>query len=605
MLRVVVVLGVCTVLVTELLSLPGWLRPVPLAVAWLAIGAGGAGYLYRRKRRFQRPPIRLVEAAIAAAVAGIAVLVGLTAAFSAPNSYDAMAYHLPRVVYWAQAGSVEFFPTSYFTQISLPPMAEYAMLHTYLLTGGDRLVNLIATAAFAGAIVGVSALAGALGANSRVQALAAFCCATLPNAILQASGAKNDTLLALWLVCAVYFAVRRDLWFLGLSFGLALATKSTAYVYAPPLIAAVLAVQWKHGRRPRWGALALALAAGALLLNAPQYARNLRFSGSPLGFDSPYGTGGPYRWANARFGWKPTVSNALRNLSDQLGGRGAGWNQAEFRAVLAVHGALHIDPQDRDTTWATTQFGPPAETAHEGNANNRWHLLLMAAGLALALWRAARRRDWVWLAYGSGLVVAFLLFSFYVKWEASGGRMLLPLFILGAPLGATVLGAIRPAPVAVLACLFLLGGARLPLLKNWTRPLMGPHNVFVTPREKQYYMDMLPLNDGPWQLAAAGMTAQSGCGLVGLDFSGDDAEYPFQALLRARNPEVRFLHTGVENASARYYPAAVPQPCAVLCMHCAGDAAKMARYEGVGRAVVLERSLLFVPARPRGRLPQP
>jgi len=590
----VVVLGVCTVLLTELLSVFGWLRPMPLAVAWLGIGACGAIYLHRRKPRFQRFSVRPVEAVLAAAVACIAAAVGLTAACSAPNSYDAMAYHLPRVVYWAQAGSVAFFPTSYFTQLSLPGMAEYAMLHTFVLSGGDRLVNLIAAAAFACSIAGVSSLAGALGGNSRVQALAAFCCATLPNAILQASGAKNDVLLALWLVCAAYFAVRRDLWFLGLSFGLALATKSTAYLFAPPLVASVLAIQWIEDRRPRWVAVAMAMASGALLLNTPQYARNLRFSGSPLGFDSPYGRGGPYRWANARFGWKPTVSNALRNLSDQLGGRSARWNQAEFHAILAIHGAFHIDPQDRDSTWAWAQFGPPVETAHEGNANNRWHLLLMAAGMALGVWRAGRRRDWVWLAYGSGLILAFLAFSFYVKWEASGGRMLLPLFILGAPLAAALLAAIRPAPVAVLACLFLLSGARLPLLKNWTRPLMGPHSVFTTPRGEQYYMDMLPLNNRHWQLQAVEATAQSGCNLVGLDVSGDDAEYPFQALLRARNPAARFLHTGVENASARYYPAAVPQPCAVLCMNCGGNPAKLTRYGGLGKPIVLERSWLFL-----------
>jgi len=598
LLRVLVILGAFTVLLTEALSPFHWIRPFPLAAAWLLIGAGGAVYLYRGMPRVKRFPIRPAETAITAASIAIVTLVGLTAALSAPNSYDAMAYHLPRVVYWAQAGSVAFFPTSYFTQISLPPMAEYAMLQTYVLTGGDRLVNLVAAAAFAASIAGVSCLAGALGANSKVQALAAFCCATLPNAILQASGAKNDTLLALWLVCTAYFALRRDLFFLGLSFGLAVATKSTAYLYAPPLIASVLAIQWLKGWRPRWWAVAVALAAGALLLNTPQYWRNLQFSGSPLGYDSPYGKGGPYRWANTRFGWKPTVSNILRNLSDQLGDRSARWNQAEFHAILRIHRALDIDPQDRDTTWASLQFAPPVLTAHEGNANNRWHLLLMAAGMALALWRAVRHRDWVWFLYGSGLVLAFLLFSFYLKWEGSGGRMLLPLFILASPLAGMLLAAIRPAPVTVLLCLFLLSGARLPLLKNWARPLMGSHAVFTTPRDEQYYMDMLPLNDRPWQLQAIDATARSGCDSVGLDVRGDDAEYPFQALLRARNPAVRFLHVGVENASARYYPAGVPRPCAVLCMRCRGDVAKIAEYETVGQPIELEHSLLFL--KPKG-----
>src|ERR1035441_9946248 len=194
-------LGACTVLLTEVLSLFHWIRPFQLAGAWLAIGAGGAVYLYRGKPQFKRFSIRPAEAAITAVIVSVVALVGLTAALSAPNSYDAMAYHLPRVVYWAQAGSVAFFPTSYFTQISLPPLAEYAMLQTYVLSGGDRFVNLIMAGAVARCIVGFSCLAVALGGNSKVQALAAFCCATLPNAILQASGAKNDTLLALWLVC--------------------------------------------------------------------------------------------------------------------------------------------------------------------------------------------------------------------------------------------------------------------------------------------------------------------------------------------------------------------------------------------------------------------
>src|ERR1035441_2114637 len=49
---------------------------------------------------------------------------------------------------------------------------------------------------------------------------------------------------------------------------------------------------------------------------------------------------------------------------------------------------LHLAPQDREDTWAWSQFAPPVLTAHEGNANNRWHLLLMAASITLALWRA-------------------------------------------------------------------------------------------------------------------------------------------------------------------------------------------------------------------------
>src|SRR5215471_20789753 len=156
--------GVAVVLLTEFLSLFHLLRPWPLAVGWLAAIAIwwksiGRSYRFSRPALFRHP----VECALGLVIAGIAAVAALTAIASPPNSADAMAYHLPRVVYWAQSASVAFFRTPYFNQVMLQPMAEYLMLHTYLLTGGDRLVNLIACGAFGGCIVGVSAIAAAMG----------------------------------------------------------------------------------------------------------------------------------------------------------------------------------------------------------------------------------------------------------------------------------------------------------------------------------------------------------------------------------------------------------------------------------------------------------
>jgi hypothetical protein len=312
-----------------------------------------------------------------------------------------------------------------------------------------------------------------------------------------------------------------------------------------------------------------------------------------MGPASPYASG-LYRWKNDHFGWKPTVSNALRNLSDQLGGRSARLNQAVYNVSLGLHYALHIDPQDPATTWQPTLYGPPVSTAHEGSANNRWHLLLLIAAATLAAWSAWKRHDARWLIYTGSLLVAYLLFCFYLKWEPSGARFQLPLFIVASPLAGFLLAEIRPIFIPILLGVFLLSGARLPLLKNWTRPLLGPQSIFAISRDESYFSDMLPLHDREAYLEAVDRTARSGCLTVGIDSSSDQPEYVFEALLRERKPAVRFLHTGVENASSRYYPATPPRPCAVLCLDATGSRQKIARYGAISPPIPLGRFLLFL-----------
>jgi hypothetical protein len=471
LLRVLVLAGCFTAILTEVLSPFDLLRRGPVMAGWIL--AVAAAILWVRPR-FTRPKLSwgLPEAAIAAAIAAVAIPVGIAAVLSPPNSTDAMAYHLPRVVYWAQAGSVRFFPTPYLNQIMLQPLAEYMMLHQYLLTGSDHFINLIAFAAFLASIIGISALAAALGLGRTGQALAALFCATLPDGILQASGAKNDWLLAFFLVAAVYFAARRELPFAGISLGLALATKATGYLFAPPAILAALIL----GRQAFTWKTAAWFAAGVLAINTPQYLRNLQLSGSPLGYDSAQGDGF-FRWRNEHPGPGAAASNLLRNLSDQLGARSERWNRAVYDGVVRLHGVLGLDPQSPDTTWRWSRFVPPRNSNHEADANNRWHLFLLVLAVGLALWR----RNVRWLLYAGALLTGFVLFCFYLKWQPYQARLELPLFVLAAPLGAYLLDSLRPRAATVLICLFLLSGARLPALQNWVRPLKGPYNLSSRP----------------------------------------------------------------------------------------------------------------------------
>jgi hypothetical protein len=400
--------------------------------------------------------------------------------------------------------------------------------------------------------------------------------------------------------------------------GLALLTNATAYLFAPwPIIAIVGRTPWSarvppdplfagqnhpqaipkrptgasaadQGVRPTTLAVALAC---ALAINAPHYLRNYALTGSVLGSDSAFGDQ-RFRWPNESFGWKPTVSNALRNASEQLGARSDAWNRRVYTFVLASHRLLGMDPNDPATTWRWTVFAPPRNANHEADAPNRLHLAILLAMACLLAWRAIRGRNRERAIYALSLALGFLAFCAYLKWQPFMARLFLPLFVLGAPLVSTI----RPLWIQAALCILLLDSARRPTLENWVRPLKGPHSVLTTPRDVQYFADMTQWRDDwPAYQATVAEIEKSGCGVIGIDIANFQLEYPLQALLRERNPQIQFEHTGVENASSRYRQPVDSAPCAVVCLHCIGDEHRLSLYRDFPRLVPEGRFAVFEP----------
>ena len=589
------------VLITEALSLPRWLTAHGLSLAWLAVDLALIGHLvhqltsttrldanarlrYRLSTRWAelarllRPPSATIRASILdisalTAVALLVILVGLVALVSPPNTWDAMQYHMPRVIHWIQNHRVAFYPTNELKQLHMAPGAEFLVLQWHALSGGDRFANLVQWFAFVGCIVGASLLARSLGAGARGQTLAALLCATIPQGLLYASAAKNDWVLAFWLVAfACYFlGLRQNLTWsntLGASATLALAclTKSTAYVFMAPLVLAWITMLPRDMATRLLKRVPVALFV-VLLVNASHFTRNHDLNGSPFG-PAAESSSGHYKYTNDRFSLATLLSNVVRNVALHLGIPKTKTSSRLERWIVGGLDRLGIDANDPATTWTTTRFAIPVQRFHEALAGNPLHVALITLALVTILVRSSFRDHRTTATYCLGLLLAFLAFCALLKWQPWHTRLHLPLFVLwSAPIAVLAEQKYPRVVVGGLAALLVFLSSEV-AFRNELRPLAGRASILRRDRTSLYFAERPELRDS--YVAAAARVRASGCRRVGLDLSRQAPayEYPWLVLLGAGyDADVRPLR--IMTPSAKYATTdARWVPCAVLCVNC-------------------------------------
>ncbi len=575
------------------------------AVALLRTRKTGAGPSATPPER--APRLDPGQAAVLAGIAAIVLLVGLTAWAAAPNTWDALTYHLPRVRHWIQDRSLANFPTSNLRQLTLAPGAEILLGHLRLLAGSDRPFNLVQWGAWIGCIAAASSIAARLAGGRRAEIAAAAFAATLPMAILQGSSSQNDLVVSFWLLAFACFALRSfeeekgssGLWLASGSLALAILTKATALLFGFPLV-----LWWAAGHLRRRGLRAagpLALCAGVVLfVNGGAWARNLSLFGSPLGAD--YGT------VNQSATPAILISNAARNAALHLAGPSEGWNRSVEDAVAALHGALGVGVNDPRSTWRGASFQVPASLAasgrpgpdeavfamfHDGQAGNPVHLMLLAAAATLVLARRSLRSAGRLPAYLAATAAGALLFCLVLRWQPWNARLQLPLFLLGAPLAGVALSGWRRPGWTERGCLLLLLLALPWALINATRPLVGASSVLRVARLEQSFAE-IP-DSGPVFLAAARAAASPACRRIGLEIREDDPEELVWVSLEAAAPGPwQVEQVSVRNRSVELSgrpPIAGFQPCAVVALESADSPGRAAVFSGLwaGGRIAVER----------------
>jgi len=508
------------------------------------------------------------ELSLLASIALIVITVGVIGWISPPNNWDSMTYHMSRVVHWIQNSRVANYPTHILRQLYQPPWAEFAVLHFQILSGTDRFANLIQWSAMIGTALGVSLLAQQFGAGSRGQFFAAVISITIPMGILQGSSTQNDYVVSFWLVCFTHYAIllkERDQSHYSLAagagLGLAILTKSTAYIFALPIMVWI-SLSLIRSRHARGLLQVILIVAAALVVNLGQYARNYELFGNALG---PGDDGDSLKFSNDIFTLSSVTSNLIRNIGLHIVTPSNRVNAFLEEEIYKIHTVIGIDPNDKRTTWPDTEFHVDNSAwLHEDMAGNPLQLLLIIVSMPLLLLQRRENREIIY--YFICLAAAFILFSLYLRWQPWNSRLQLPLFMLWSPLTGLLLSRIRVQWVANLCVVLLLLAAVPYLLYNSNRPLLGRQSILVTSRTKLYFRHRPSLYQ-PY-LRSAQFLSNSQCSDIGLVLSRDDWEYPFGVLLEEDGKRaVRLEHVNVTNISqVKYkdYPFNAFTPCAVI-----------------------------------------
>ncbi|MGW5559652.1 ArnT family glycosyltransferase [Micromonospora sp. NPDC003944] len=522
--------------------------------------------------RTARPGERL----LAGTIGGLVLLELLVALLAEPNNFDSQTYHLPKVEHWVAQGDLDFWPTAIHRQVTIPPGAEYLLLHLRLLTGGDHLYNLVQWAAGVVCLLVAARITAQLGGGRRAQLLTAFVLASTPMVVLQATSTQTDLICAAWVACAATLVLdglrRRTGWGtllgLGAATGLTAVTKTSGLIAVGPLLVlwglAQLRLAWidrattagtpapqagpaaaGEGRRS-WpvGGLARTVGGSVLILVVaavvvgPFLARVTAEFGHPLG---------PPRLRESipmeRHDPASIVVNALRIGHTAFDTPLAPLRRAGAEVIISGAEAVGVDPQDRAITFGRELFPEPAWYPDEDRVAFPLAGALAAIGAVIALARPRRvapERAGSLRAYAVVVLTAVLLHTAMIKWQPWGNRLLLYAVVLAVPLAGLWLDALlrnraggrrsvaTMSAVTVLATSALAGV--LALSYGFPRRLVGAGSVFTTSDwDTRFLRRPQWADEFRW---AATAVQDSGARRIGLVQQNDNWEYPWWLLLR-------------------------------------------------------------------------
>ncbi len=434
-------------LTTELLSLFNLISRTSIIIIYSIVALSSLVFLFKNKIKIDFHSLKKIGKSdkfiLSLIILTILLPLLFTALYYPPNNWDSMTYHMARIMHWIDNKNVNFYFTQNDRQLFSGPLAEYVILHWYLLVDSDIFSNLVQYSSLIITACASYLITKFLSEDKKMNLLSIVLVLTTPMAIMQASSTQNDLVVSSILLSTIYLGFKKSWWLFGLSIGLGILTKNTYAIFALPFCI-YFGIKWL--REYKWKIIKpfLWFFFCVIFINAMHWYRNYQEFGSPVGPKHM-----SQEMLNSEHDPKFIFSNMIRNFGLQIGLPNNKYNLLIDKVVYKSHEKLGVSINDKRNSWNSmtykTQF-----SIHEDLAGN----FLLTMLLMLSFLFIFREKSKMY--YGFAIIASWLIFNYLLKWQPWGSRLLLPLFLVSVPLIADVLVRIAKNNIITFLIIFIL-----------------------------------------------------------------------------------------------------------------------------------------------------
>ena len=424
-----------------------------------------------------------------------------------PNNWDSLTYHMSRIMHWLSNESVSHFPTYVLRDLYQPPFAEYFIMNINLLNGNDYFSNSVQLLFLTFSIIGIWSILDYFNCSRFHKLIAAFLLITIPSVELQATNTKNDIICGFFIIVALYYCIKtyyeiniKNFIYLGLSIGLAIFTKGTAYLFLASFLVfwAIFLVhkliKTKNLKIITNGVLLLFV---VLIVNIGHFSRNYMVNKNILTVDNIESKA----FTNENRSTSQFASNLLKNLGLQIG---FPFQKKYDPWIREIHKKYNVNIDSPDSNWFQNKYqGTKEFETHEDYMPNTIHffLILFCALIILSTGILNPKKYVKELLLLTIALLQLVFFVFYLKWQPWHTRLHIPIFMVSTLLVVVVLKQFRWFSIVLYACLpMLIYGFYFNFIYNNLRPiktnLLYTKNIHIKDsRFKKYFSNQLYLFD--------------------------------------------------------------------------------------------------------------